>query len=207
MRTIIGEKIEMTQIYSEEDGRAIPVTIVDVNGVKVVNQLKDSDKVTHVVIGKGQKKNPNKAEQGKYKTVGFVPAFIFAEVVDGDEAVQVGDELGADLFEVGAKVDVTGVTKGKGYQGVVKRWGFKGGPKTHGQSDKWRSPGSIGSGTTPGRVYKGKKMGGHMGNVKRTKNNLRIVGVDAENGYLLIRGAVPGPKKGTVIIQKSKYQG
>ena len=206
MKLIIGEKKEMTQIYSE-DGTVVPVTIVDVNNV-VIAGLKsiETDGYTAVVLGKDKKKKSTKAEEGKFKALGFVPKYVKEGAYTKEDIgeVKVGDIIKASVFETNDKVDVTGVSKGKGFQGVVKRWGFHGGPKTHGQSDRHRAPGSIGSGTTPGRVYPGKKMGGRMGGQQKTVQNLKIVIIDEENGLLGIKGAIPGSKGTLVMIKPTK---
>lgn len=202
MKAIIAQKKEMTQVFGE-DGRVVPVTIVDVNEVYMIGK-KDEDKDGYqaIILGKGKKKNANKPELGKYKKLGFVPNFI-KEIRDTEIELEENTKIDANLFENGEVISVTGDTKGKGFQGVVKRWNFHGGPKTHGQSDRWRAPGSIGSGTTPGRVYKGKKMAGRMGGNQITVKNLEIVLVDKENGLIGIKGAIPG-NKGSYIIIKSK---
>ncbi len=202
MKAIIAQKKEMTQIFTE-DGNVIPVTIVDVNDVYVIGKKeKDKDGYEATIFGKGKKKNANKPEVGKYKKLGFVPNFI-KEIRDAIIGVDENIKVDPTIFKEGEIVTVTGDTKGKGFQGVVKRWGFHGGPKTHGQSDRWRAPGSIGSGTTPGRVYKGKKMAGRMGGNQVTIKNLQIVHIDKENGLIGIKGAVPG-NKGSYILIKSK---
>jgi len=202
MKAIIAQKKEMTQVFGE-DGRVVPVTIVDVNEVYMIGK-KDEDKDGYqaIILGKGKKKNANKPELGKYKKLGFVPNFI-KEIRDTEIELEENTKIDANLFENGEVISVTGDTKGKGFQGVVKRWNFHGGPKTHGQSDRWRAPGSIGSGTTPGRVYKGKKMAGRMGGNQITVKNLEIVLVDKENGLIGIKGSIPG-NKGSYIIIKSK---
>jgi len=202
MKAIIAQKKEMTQVFGE-DGRVVPVTIVDVNEVYMIGK-KDEDKDGYqaIILGKGKKKNANKPELGKYKKLGFVPNFI-KEIRDTEIELEENTKIDANIFENGEVISVTGDTKGKGFQGVVKRWNFHGGPKTHGQSDRWRAPGSIGSGTTPGRVYKGKKMAGRMGRNQITVKNLEIVLVDKENGLIGIKGAIPG-NKGSYIIIKSK---
>jgi large subunit ribosomal protein L3 len=202
MKAIIAQKKEMTQVF-DEDGKVVPVTIVDVNEVYMIGK-KDEEKDGYqaIILGKGKKKNANKPEVGKYKKLGFVPNFI-KEIRDTDVELEENTKIDATMFENGEVISVTGDTKGKGFQGVVKRWNFHGGPKTHGQSDRWRAPGSIGSGTTPGRVYKGKKMAGRMGGNQITVNNLEIVLVDKENGLIGIKGSIPG-NKGSYIIIKSK---
>ncbi len=202
MKAIIAQKKEMTQVF-DEDGKVVPVTIVDVNEVYMIGK-KDEEKDGYqaIILGKGKKKNANKPEVGKYKKLGFVPNFI-KEIRDTDVELEENTKIDATMFENGEVISVTGDTKGKGFQGVVKRWNFHGGPKTHGQSDRWRAPGSIGSGTTPGRVYKGKKMAGRMGGNQITVKNLEIVLVDKENGLIGIKGSIPG-NKGSYIIIKSK---
>ena len=202
MKALLAQKREMTQIYGE-DGAVVPVTILDVSDVYVIDvKHTEKDGYNATILSKGKKKNANKPEVGKYKKLGFVPNYI-KEVKDLVlEAVE-NSKLTASLFKNGEIVSVTGISKGKGFQGVVKRWHFHGGPKTHGQSDRWRAPGSIGSGTTPGRVYKGKKMAGRMGGTQITVKNLEVVFVDEKNELLGIRGAVPG-NKGAFILIKSR---
>lgn len=190
----------MTQVFNE-DGFVVPVTIVDVNDVYVVGK-KDSGKDGYqaTILGKGKKKNANKPELGKFKKLGFVPNFL-KELRDFEIEVEENTKLGAALFKSGDVISVTGSSKGKGFQGVMKRWGFHGGPKTHGQSDRWRAAGSIGSGTTPGRVYKGKKMPGRVGSSQITVKNLKVVMVDEKNGLLAIKGALPGNKGSYLVIK------
>ncbi|MFQ5492852.1 MAG: 50S ribosomal protein L3 [Candidatus Dojkabacteria bacterium] len=203
MKAIIGIKKLMTQLF-KDDGDIIPVTIIDVNGVGVVaSKSEDKDGYEAVVLGRGTKKNATKAEQGQYKHGGFVPQNA-REVRGFDGEIKVGDVLKASLFEVDETVDVTGRSKGKGFQGVVKRYGFKGGSKTHGQSDRHRAPGSIGSGTTPGRVFKGKRMPGRMGGETKTVKNLKVVAVDDKNGLIAIKGAIPGSKGSVVMIKSTR---
>jgi large subunit ribosomal protein L3 len=202
MKALLAQKREMTQIY-DEDGAVVPVTILDVSDVYVID-IKNTDKDGYnaTILGKGKKKNANKPEVGKYKKLGFVPNYI-KEIRDLILETDEHSKLTASLFKNGEIVSVTGSSKGKGFQGVMKRWNFHGGPKTHGQSDRWRAPGSIGSGTTPGRVYKGKKMAGRMGGEQVTVKNLEVVFVDEKNELLGIKGAVPG-NKGAFILIKSR---
>jgi len=199
MNAILGKKIGMTQVYSE-NGIAIPVTVVDVSNNVVAKILNNA---THVEIGKDKRKNSTQADQGNYKALSFVPRFkkVF-KLLAGETAPEVGTELKADAFAVGEKIQVTADTKGKGFQGVVKRWGFAGGPRTHGASDRERTPGSLGTRTIPGRVFKGKKMGGHMGNRTKTISGLKVIKVMAEENLIAVEGAIPGPNKGYVIIKK-----
>lgn len=196
----------MTQVFNE-DGTVVPVTIIDVSDVVIAGlKNKDKDGYSAVVLGKGKSTKANKPETGKYKELGFVPEHVQenrTKLADGEE-VKVGESIKASIFELNEKVDVTGITKGKGFQGVVKRWGFHGGPKTHGQSDRHRAPGSIGSGSTPGRVYPGKKMAGRMGGVQRTVQNLKVVIIDEESGLIGIKGAIPGNKGSLVMIKPTK---
>lgn len=199
MKAILGKKVGMTQVYTE-NGVAIPVTIVDVSENFVAKLLNNS---THVELGKDKRKNANKADQGNYKALSFVPRFKQVFKLGKDEvAPEVGSEVKADSFTVGEKVQVTASTKGKGFQGVVKRWGFAGGPRSHGASDRERAPGSLGTRTIPGRVFKGKKMGGHMGNRTQTVSGLKVIKVMVEENLLAIEGSIPGPNKGYVIIKK-----
>lgn len=200
MKAIIGQKKEMTQIF-DETGLVVPVTLIDVNDVYVVSKKQEGkDGYDATILGKGKKKNANKPELGKYKKLGFVPNYV-KELKNFITEENESTSLNASLFEVGEKVTVTGISKGKGFQGVMKRWGFHGGPKTHGQSDRWRAPGSIGSGTTPGRVYKGKKMAGRTGLEQVTIKNLKVVMVDEKNGIIAISGAVPGSNGSYLIIK------
>jgi len=199
MKTIIGLKKNMSQIF-KEDGNVVPVTFVDVADIVVAHKKTvEKDGYSATVIGLGKKKNPSKAEVGKFKELGFVP--MYAVEVELDEELNIGDKVNVSMFETIKKVNVTGITKGKGFQGVVKRWGFKGGPRTHGQSDRQRHPGSIGMRTTPGRVFKGKKMAGRMGGDTKTVKNLRVVEIDQEHGLIALKGAVPGNKDSLVIIE------
>lgn len=201
MNAILGKKIGMTQVYAD-NGTAIPVTVVDVSNNVVAKVLNNA---THVEIGKDKRKNTRKSDEGNYKALSFVPRFkrVF-KLLEGENAPEVGTEVKADIFTVGEKVQVTAPTKGKGFQGVVKRWGFAGGPRSHGASDRERAPGSLGTRTIPGRVFKGKKMGGHMGTRTKTISGLKIVKVMAEENLIAVEGAIPGPNKGYVIIKKQK---
>jgi large subunit ribosomal protein L3 len=200
---ILGRKLGMTQVF-DESGTAQATTIVEA-GPCFVTQLRSHDKDGYeaVQLGFGEKRKINKAEQGHLKTLPHL-RYLREVKSDGGEPVQVGDQVNADILEIGEFVDVTGTSKGRGFAGVVKRHGFRGGPKTHGQSDRWRRPGSIGSGTTPGRVFKGLRMAGHMGNEKVTVQNLEILRVDPERNLVAIKGAVPGPRGGLVIIKKKR---
>lgn len=205
MNSILGKKIGMSQVYSE-NGVVIPVTIIDISNNVVSKKLESNGAVTHVEIGKDTTKNPNKADQGNYKSLNFVPRFKRVFKLDSiEETQEVGTQLDIDsIFKVGDKVSITSVTKGKGFQGVVKRWRFAGGPRTHGASDRERAPGSLGSRTIPGRVFKGKKMGGHMGVKNKTIQGLKIVKILKDKNLVAVKGSVAGPNKGYVIIKKQR---
>lgn len=186
----------MTQVYLA-DGRAIAATLLDAANVRVA-RVAGLDNA--VELGLGAKKFANKSEKGIYGEQ--VPVFK-AVIRKVDEQPEVGSTVAVDTFTVGDKVKITGITKGKGFQGFVKRWGFRGGPSTHGgESGKLRSPGSIGPGTSHGRVFKGKKMSGHMGVDTKSVWNLEVVAVDTENNLIAVKGAVPGNKGAFVVIQK-----
>ncbi len=204
MKLLITQKKGMSQLFNEK-GNVIPVTILDAKSNVVVGKKSvEKDGYSALIIGRGVKKTASKSETGKYKGLKSVPQWTKEMKIKNAEEIQdlnVGDEIELD-FEVGDKVVTTSETKGKGFQGVVKRWGFHGGPKTHGQSDRHRHPGSIGSGTTPGRVYKGKKMGGRMGNDVQTVKGLKIMKVDKENGLIAVSGSVPGSRGDIVLLKK-----
>jgi len=201
MKTLIGLKQNMSQVFME-DGIVVPVTYIDVAEIVVAHKkVQDKDGYDAFVLGFGKKDKPTKAEVGKYKELGFVPEVSVEVQIDGTE-LKIGDKITPSIFEGCTKVDVTGTTKGKGFQGVVKRWGFKGGKRTHGQSDRMRHPGSIGMRTTPGRVFKGHKMGGHMGDDTKTVRNLKLVVLNNESNLIAVKGAIPG-NKGSLVIIKS----
>lgn len=207
---LMGKKLGMTQVFTES-GEAIAVTVLQV-GPNYVTQIKtpERDGYAAVQIGFGETKNLNKPERGHLRQIRDAPGLRHLHEVRGDSDVDIGQRLGADLFATGDKVDVTvgavpGTqgTKGKGFAGVVKRHGFHGGPKTHGQSDRHRSPGSIGASATPGRVLKGMRMAGHMGNKRATVLNLTVVDVLAERDLLLVKGGVPGAKNAIVVVRRA----
>jgi large subunit ribosomal protein L3 len=201
---ILGRKIGMTQVFDEE-GRAVPVTVVEAGPCRVT-QLKTSetDGYTAIQLAFGEAKRVNKPLAGHLAKSGVGSARHLVELrLDDVSEYSVGAELKADVFEAGEVVDVIGVTKGKGFAGGMKRHNFKGLSATHGTQRKHRSPGSIGACATPARVFKGTRMAGHMGHVRVTTLNLRIIKADAERNVLLIRGAVPGPKGGLLMIRSS----
>jgi large subunit ribosomal protein L3 len=205
MLGIVGRKVGMTRVFTEE-GVSVPVTVIEVEPNRVT-QLRtiENDGYSAIQITTGARKasHVNKAEAGHLAKAGIEAGRGMWEfrLADGEgEGLEVGGEIKVDMFEAGQIVDVRGTTIGKGFQGAVKRYGFRMQDATHGNSLSHRAPGSIGQCQTPGRVFKGKKMAGHMGNVKRSIQNLKVVRVDAERNLLLVRGAVPGSRGGDVII-------
>ena len=203
MKAILGKKVGMTQIFTE-DGAMIPVTVVEA-GPCVVTQVKtaESDGYAAVQVGFGDIRESlvNKPAAGQFKKAGLAVKKYLREFRTAEE-FKVGDTIKVDVFENGDKVDVSGVSKGKGYAGAIKRWGQSRGPMTHG-SKYHRGQGSMGAKSYPGRVFKTKRMPGHMGAVQRTIINVEVVGVDAEKNMLLIKGSVPGAKGQLLTIKKS----
>ncbi|MDF1519868.1 MAG: 50S ribosomal protein L3 [Brevefilum sp.] len=205
---LIGRKVGMTQVF-DENGAAFPVTLIEA-GPCYVTQVKTDEKdgYTSVQIGFEEVK-PDRltgGELGHLKRNNLPPLKVLREFKTKSPDVSEGDQLKADVFEKDEHVDIVGTSKGRGFAGVVKRYGFAGGPKTHGQSDRWRAPGSLGSGTTPGRVWKGKRGPGRMGNEIVTSSNVRVVLVDPERNLLAVDGSVPGPRGGMVVIKPARKQ-
>jgi large subunit ribosomal protein L3 len=205
---VVGRKAGMTRVFTEE-GASVPVTVIEVPPNKVT-QLKsvetDGYRAVQITAGERKPSRVNKPMAGVYAKAGVEPGRGLWEfrLNDGEgEDLQSGSAINVEIFSAGQKVDVTGTSIGKGYAGVIKRHHFSTQDMTHGNSLSHRAPGSIGQNQTPGRVFKGKKMAGHMGNVKRTAQNLEVVRVDAERNLLLIKGAVPGAKGGDVIVRSS----
>lgn len=200
---LLGKKLGMVQVIGA-NGVVNGCTVVEA-GPCLVTQVRtvERDGYEAVQLGFGTKKRPNEPEKGHFKNLG---AFRHLREFKADSVddIEVGQRFGAELFQVGDRVDVTGTTKGKGFAGVVKRHGFSGGPKTHGQSDRHRAPGSIGSGTTPGRVLKGLRMAGHMGDRRFTAKNLEVIESNPARGILIIKGAIPGGENGLLRIRRSK---
>ena len=205
MNGILGRKLGMTQIFTE-DGIMVPVTVVEA-GPMVITQLKtvENDGYQAVQDGYGEvkEKSLNKPQKGHFAKAGvglkkFVREFRSEDVAN----YTLAQELNVSMFEVGQKVDVTGTSKGKGFQGPIKRHNQSRGPMSHG-SRYHRGPGSMGAASDPSRVFKGKKLAGHMGAVRRTIQNLEVIRVDAEKNLILIKGAIPGPKKGLVVVKKA----
>jgi large subunit ribosomal protein L3 len=207
LKGLIGKKIGMTQIFDEQ-GVAYPVTIIEA-GPCYVTQVRTQERDGYQAVQVGYNEiHPKKLAAGElgHLKANDLPPMKFLREFRSKEAVNVGDKLTVELFAVGEHVDVIGTSKGKGFAGSVKRHHFKGGKKTHGQSDRHRAPGSRSSGTTPGRVFKGSRGAGHMGNERVTVQALKVVLVDAERNLLGIRGAVPGGKGGLVVIKEARKQ-
>ena len=202
LQGFLGKKIGMTQIF-REDGRVVPVTVIQA-GPCVVTQVKtkETDGYEAVQLGFGDVKRRNKPESGHLKN-SRLSQYLREVGTDDTSEFEVGQAIGVDIFEAGEKVDVIGTSKGRGFAGVMKRWNFGGGPRTHGQSDRARAPGSIGGGTTPGKVYKGLKMGGHMGNRRITVKGLEIIEIDTERNLLLVKGGIPGATNSLVQIRRA----
>lgn len=204
MKSIMGKKIGMTQIF-DENGVMIPVTVVEAGPV-VVTQIKteETDGYNAVQVGFGEvkEKHVNKPMKGHFAKAGVALKKHVKELrtEDGVENYSLAQEIKVDIFEVGEKIDVTGISKGKGFQGSIKRHGQSRGPETHG-SHYHRAPGSMGSASDPSKVRKGKKLPGHMGHTRVTIQNLEVARVDAEKNLILIKGAIPGPKKGLIVIK------
>jgi len=214
MKGILGRKVGMTQLLTAR-GEVVPVTIIEA-GPCYVTQVKTVEQDGYTAIQLGfeptKQRRLTKGQVGHLKRRGMphdVPMVrVLRELRLRDiENYQLGQKIQADIFTTHERVDVIGVSKGRGFQGGVKRYGFRGGPRTHGQSDRLRAPGASSSGTTPGRIYKGKRMAGHMGNVPVTIANLRVVLVDGERNLLAVRGAVPGAKGGLLLVTEARKQG
>jgi large subunit ribosomal protein L3 len=202
---LVGRKSGMTRVFTE-DGASIPVTVVEIapNRVTQIKELEtDGYRAIQVTAGSRKASKVSKAEAGHFAKAGVAAGEGLWEfrLDASDEAFEIGVELTVERFEQGQKVDVAGRSKGKGFQGVVKRWNFSTQDATHGNSLSHRAPGSIGQCQTPGRVFKGKKMSGHMGDERVTTQGLEVVRVDAERNLLLIKGAVPGAPGGEVIVR------
>jgi large subunit ribosomal protein L3 len=196
----------MTQVFTDK-GEAAAVTLIEVGPCTVVQvKTTDNDGYNAAQIGFGEAKKIKSAEKGHTKEAGNF-RYLREFRLDSVEGVKVGDKVDASLFAPGDKVKVTGISKGRGFAGVVKRHHFHGGPKTHGQSDRNRAPGSIGSTTTPGRVLKGRRMAGHMGAERVTTRGLTVIKTDASNNIIMVKGAVPGADNGLVLVGKTAARG
>ena len=201
LQGFLGRKIGMTQIF-RDDGRVVPGTVIEA-GPCVVTQVKtlQTDGYEAIQLGFGDVKRRNKPQAGHLKN-SRLSRYLREVSTDDTTEFEVGQTIGADIFEAGEKIDVIGKSKGRGFAGTMKRWNFGGGPRTHGQSDRARAPGSIGGGTTPGKVYKGLKMAGHMGNRRITVKGLEIVEVDVERNLILVKGGIPGATNSLVQIRR-----
>lgn len=204
MKGILGKKLGMTQIFTEE-GIVVPVTVVEA-GPNVVTQVKTVEKDGYNAIQVGfedaKEKSLNKPQKGHLAAANVLKKHLKEFRVDAVEEFTVGQEIKADLFAAGEKIDVTGTSKGKGFQGPIKRHGQSRGPESHG-SRYHRRPGSMGACSFPGRVFKNKKLAGHMGSVKVTVQNLEVVRVDVDKNLILVKGAIPGPKGSMVTIKEA----
>ncbi|MBK1618093.1 50S ribosomal protein L3 [Lamprobacter modestohalophilus] len=208
---VIGRKAGMTRIFND-DGQSIPVTVIEVQPNRVTQAKtdeRDGYRAVQVTTGRRRKTRVTQPLAGHYAKVGVEPGTVLREFRlepgEGEDLTD-GAELNVSLFEVGQKVDVRGVTIGRGFTGTIRRHHFRGQDSTHGNSLSHRAPGSIGQCQTPGRVVKGKKMAGQMGNVNRCQQNLEVIRVDAERNLLLIRGGVPGPAGGRLVVVPSVKQ-
>jgi large subunit ribosomal protein L3 len=202
---IIGRKIGMTQLF-REDGEIV-VTAIEAGPCFVTQvKTKEKDGYNAIQLGFGEAKRLNSPERGHLKGIGLLKHLREFRVEDASSFTP-GQKVDVDIFKPGDLVDVTGTSKGRGFAGVVKRHHFAGGPKTHGQSDRHRAPGSVGATTFPGRVLKGMRMAGHMGNARVTVRNLRVVDVDPARHLLLVEGAVPGGRNGVLLIRKATRGG
>jgi large subunit ribosomal protein L3 len=203
-KAVVGEKVGMTQVW-DDDNQVVPVTVLRVTPLRVVQvktRERDGYTALQVTLGERDPRKINKPTAGHFDKAGVAPGRKLVELrVDDVSGYEVGQELAVDVLEAGELVDVTAISKGRGFTGVMKRHGFGGQRASHGAHRVHRMPGSIGACATPARVFKGKKMAGRSGGEKVTTLNLRVVEADAERGLLLVRGAVPGPKGGTVIVR------
>jgi large subunit ribosomal protein L3 len=203
-KAVVGEKVGMTQVWDDEN-RIVPVTVLKVTPLRVIQvktQERDGYSAVQVAFGERDAKKLNKPERGHVAKAGVQPGKRLLELrLDDVSGYEVGQEISVDTLAAGELVDVTAVSKGKGFAGVMKRHGFSGQKASHGAHRIHRAPGAIGACATPSRVFKGQRMAGRMGGEKVTTLNLEVVEADAERGLLLVRGAVPGPRGGTVIIR------
>ena len=205
VKGILGEKLGMTQVFSD-DGRAVPVTVLRA-GPCTVTQVRTAERDGYAAVqlgfGEVAQKRLNKPEAGHLARSKATVRSLVEIRTDDAASYELGRELKADLFAAGERVDVVGVSKGKGFAGAMKRWNFAGKEASHGTERKHRSPGSVNAGTTPGRVFKGKKLPGHLGHERVTVLNLEVVEADPERHLLLIKGAVPGPNGGLLLVRNA----
>jgi len=209
MKGILGRKVGMTQIFDER-GDVVPVTVIEAGPCFVVQKkTMEQDGYQAVQLGfeEVEPKRLTKGQLGHLRRGNIPPLRYLREIrISEKDEYEEGQKITVSIFDVGDRVDVVGISKGRGFAGTVKRHGFHRQPKTHGQSDRQRAPGAIGSTTKPGRVYKGKRMGGHMGNVQVSAQNLQVVLVDPERNLLAVKGAVPGARGGLVVIKEARKQ-
>ena len=200
---IIGKKIGTTQMF-REDGRADAVTVIQA-GPCTVTQVKteDTDGYVGVQLGYEEAKSLNRPEAGHLKSVDKNFRFLREFGVDDVSEVELGQAIDVSLFNAGDLIDATADSKGRGFQGGVKRYNFRGGPKTHGQSDRHRAPGSVGAGSTPGKVIKGLRMAGHMGSQRVTVRKLEVIEADTDRNLIFVKGAVPGSRNSLVLLKRS----
>ncbi|NJN15962.1 MAG: 50S ribosomal protein L3 [Oscillochloris sp.] len=202
---LMGRKIGMTQIFTEA-GEVVPVTVIAA-GPCIVTQVRTVERDGYNAVQIGFEQVParklTKPQQGHLKGAGTLVRYLREFPADNVADHQAGEVINVELFQPGQKVDISGNSKGRGFAGVVKRHGFRGGPKTHGQSDRHRAPGSIGAGTTPGRVWKGQKMAGRMGGKRVTVQNLEVVDVVPDKNLILVKGSVPGARTGLLQIRRA----
>jgi large subunit ribosomal protein L3 len=205
---ILGKKLGMTQVYGK-GGKTEAITAIQA-GPCTITQLKTIEKDGYIAakLGFGEVKKQKTAKKGaaKEKEAAVKYKYMREFRLEADPKMEVGQKIDVSLFKAGDIVDAIGISKGKGFAGGVKRYHFNGGPKTHGQSDRWRAPGSVGSNTWPGRVYKGLRMAGHLGSARVTVSNLEVLEADPARNLLLVKGAVPGMTNGLVIIQRAKRE-
>ncbi|MDO5701420.1 MAG: 50S ribosomal protein L3 [Bowdeniella nasicola] len=206
VKALVGTKLGMTQVW-DQDGVLVPVTVIKVD-TNVVTQVRtaetDGYEAIQVATGEVDPRKVTQPLKGHFAKAGVTPRRTVLEIRTSDASnYEPGQEIGLDTFEVGEAIDVTGTSRGKGFAGVMKRHGFGGGPASHGAHKIHRKPGSIGACATPGRVFKGLRMAGRMGNERITVQNLTVQDIDAENGYVLVAGAVPGAKRSTIVIRNA----
>jgi large subunit ribosomal protein L3 len=203
---LIGRKLGMTRLFGD-DGTVVPVSVIEATPNSVTRlRTPEQDGYAALQLGAGTAKRQTRPVAGQFKALERdlqKPARVREFRVDSTDGYEIGQAVDVSLFEVGELVDVTGVSRGKGFAGTIARHNFKRGPKTHG-SNNYRQPGSVGAGTTPGRVFKGTRMGGHMGDEQVTVKKLRVEKIDAERNLLLVRGAVPGARNAMLLIRKAK---
>ena len=206
LKGLIGKKVAMTQIF-DDAGSAVPVTLIEA-GPCYVTQMRTPENDGYIAVQLGfeeiKPKRLTGGQLGHLKRNDLPPLRFLREFRVKEPEVKEGEKVTVEVFEVGEHVDVIGTSKGRGFAGAVKRYGFRGGPKTHGQSDRQRAPGSRGAGTTPGRVFKGSRGPGHMGNARVTSQNLEVVLVDPERNLIGVRGSVPGARGGVVMIKPAR---